>query len=186
MRGSQVETARLPRSPSIRANVLNKEESVNHLRPLFHGITLAALLLPVAFGTQANAEEGGHLTLQDLLAVEPIGESALSPDGKTIALTRYEQIVLFSAQGGWPVPLTSTQGSKTGLAWAPDGKRIAYAGQGSIWLFPPQADPPVGSPTPLQAAAIHARQQIAHRAGRLMADGSSSRAAGAASIASSS
>ena len=107
---------------------------MNHLRPLFHGITLAALLLPVAFGAPANAQEGGHLTLQDLLAVEPIGESALSPDGQTIALTRSGQIVLLPAQGGWPVPLTSTQGSKTGLAWAPDGKRIAYAGQGSIWV----------------------------------------------------
>jgi hypothetical protein len=61
---------------------------MNYLRPLFHGVTLAAVLLPVAFRAPANAQEAGHITLQDLLAVEPIGEFALSPDGKTIALTR--------------------------------------------------------------------------------------------------
>jgi dipeptidyl aminopeptidase/acylaminoacyl peptidase len=80
------------------------------------------------------AQESGHLTLQDLLSVEPIGETALSPDGKTIAFTRNGQIVLMPAEGGWPVLLTSTQGSKTGIAWSPDSKRLAYANQGNIWV----------------------------------------------------
>ena len=107
---------------------------MSYFRPIFRGLTLAALFLPVVPLVKVNAQENGRLTLQDLLTVEPIGESALSPDGKTIALTRSGQIVLLPAEGGWPVPLTSTQGGKSGLAWSPDGKRIAYAGQGSIWV----------------------------------------------------
>ena len=107
---------------------------MSYLRPRLISFTLAALLLTTAFGAESHAQEGGHLTLQDLLSVEPIGESALSPDGKTIALTRSGQIALLPSEGGWPVLLTSTQGGKSGLAWSPDGKRIAYASQGSIWV----------------------------------------------------
>ncbi len=109
---------------------------MSYLRPRLSKFTLAALLLTTAFGEESHAQEGGHLTLQDLLSVEPIGESALSPDGKTIALTRSGQIALLPSEGGWPVLLTSTQGGKSGLAWSPDGKRIAYASQGSIWVVP--------------------------------------------------
>jgi dipeptidyl aminopeptidase/acylaminoacyl peptidase len=104
------------------------------VRPIFLRITFSGLLLPITLMPQAVAQVNAHLTLQDLLSVEPIGETTLSPDGKTIALTRAGQIDLLPSEGGWPVPLTSTQGGKTGLAWSPDGKQIAYASQGSIWV----------------------------------------------------
>jgi len=74
------------------------------------------------------------LTLQDLLSAEPIGETALSPNGQTVALVRSSQIVLLPSTGGWPVLLTSTQGGKSGIAWSPDGKQLAYASQGGIWV----------------------------------------------------
>jgi len=106
---------------------------MSYLHPIRRAMALVLLLTPAAYSFEVNAQEGGYLTLQDLLSIEPIGESALSPDGKTIALTRSGQIVLMPADGDWPVPLTSTLGGKSGLAWSPDGKRIAYASQGSIW-----------------------------------------------------
>jgi dipeptidyl aminopeptidase/acylaminoacyl peptidase len=116
---------------------------MNGVRPLVRGLTLAALLLPLALHSQASAQqEPSHLTLQDLLSVEPIGETALSPDGKTIALTRDGQIALLPSEGGWPVLLTSTPGGKSGLAWSPDGKRLAFANQGSIWVVSVAGGPP--------------------------------------------
>ena len=74
-----------------------------------------------------------RLTLEDLLSAEPIGDAALSPDGKTIAITRGGQIDLLPSDGGWPVTLTSSAGGKSGLNWSPDGRSIAFASQGSIW-----------------------------------------------------
>jgi Tol biopolymer transport system component len=74
-----------------------------------------------------------RFTLSDILSVEPIGETALSPDGKTIALVRNSQIFLMPADGGWLVAITSLAGGKSGLSWSPDSRRLAYASQGSIW-----------------------------------------------------
>lgn len=75
-----------------------------------------------------------RLTLEDLVSVEGVGETALSPDGKTFAMTRNGQIVLMPAEGGWLVTLTSTAGGKSGLSWSPDSRTIAFASQGGIWV----------------------------------------------------
>jgi dipeptidyl aminopeptidase/acylaminoacyl peptidase len=77
-----------------------------------------------------------RFTLEDLVSVEPVGESVLSPDGKTVVMTRNGQIVLMPSEGGWLVALTSTAGGKSGLSWSPDGRMIAYASQGGIWVVP--------------------------------------------------
>lgn len=80
------------------------------------------------------AQEKIHLTLQDIVSPDGIGPLALSPDGKTFALTRDGQIVLLPVTGTWPITLTSTSGGKSGLAWSPDGKQLAFVSQGSIWV----------------------------------------------------
>jgi len=105
-------------------------------RRRLRNLAIAVLFCPFALSAIADAQANGHLTLQDLLSVDPIGDSALSPDGKTIALTRSGQIFLLPSEGGWPVPLTSTAGGKAGLAWSPDSKQLAYVSQGSIWIVP--------------------------------------------------
>ena len=121
-------------------------------------LTAATILFSPGLMIGLHAQEGVRLTLQDLLSVEPIGETALSPDGNTIALTRSGQIVLLPAAGGWPIPLTSSLGGKSELAWSPDGKQIAYASQGSIWVVSTSGglprrltDAPAGGGDPRQA-----------------------------------
>ena len=103
-------------------------------------LTILATVLVVS-GTAA-ADSAHRLTLEDLVSVEPIGDSVLSPDGRTVALVRSGQIALMPAEGGWPVTLTSTAGGKSGLSWSPDGRRIAFASQGSIWSVAAGGGPP--------------------------------------------
>jgi len=80
-----------------------------------------------------HASEPPRLTLDDLLAVEPLGETPLSPDGKTFAFVHNGQIALLPAEGGWPVAITGSAGGKSGLNWSPDGNTLAFVSQGSIW-----------------------------------------------------
>jgi dipeptidyl aminopeptidase/acylaminoacyl peptidase len=122
-------------------------------------LAVALLVLSPLSVFAMDAQEAARLTLEDLLSTEPVGESALSPDGKTFALARSGQIVLLPAVGGWPTPLTSTTGGKSGLAWSPDGKQIAYASQGSIWVVAAAGgsprrltNAPAGGGDPRQAA----------------------------------
>jgi len=96
---------------------------------------VACLVLLLSAGKRAEAQREAHrLTLLDLLSVEPINETALSPDGKTVAMTRGGQIVLMPAEGGWPVTLTSATGGKTGLSWSPDSRKLVFASGGAIWM----------------------------------------------------
>jgi Tol biopolymer transport system component len=104
------------------------------IRRLLHAGLQAGVALAVAVALLGapEAPERRQLTLEDLLSIEPVGEIAVSPAGKTVAVSREGQIELLPAGGGWPVTLTSSSGGKSGLSWSPDSRFIAFASQGSI------------------------------------------------------
>ena len=140
-----------------------------------------SVLVSIVFcsGTLLAAGDGeSRITLQDLVSGERLGEAALSPDGQEIALARDGQIVLMPAGGGWPVPLTTTTGGKSGLSWSPDGRRIAYASRGHIWVVPASGGEPRQLTHAPPGPGDHGEQPTARRAGRPPASGSCSRPGG--------
>jgi dipeptidyl aminopeptidase/acylaminoacyl peptidase len=92
---------------------------------------------------ETPAAKPARLTLNDLVSAEGVQAPALSPDGRTFALSWQGQIVLLPAEGGWPIPLTSNAGGKSGIDWSPDGRLLAYAGNGAIWTVPVAGGQPV-------------------------------------------
>ena len=137
-----------------------------------------SVLVSIVFfsGTLLAADDGeSRITLQDLVSGERLGEAALSPDGREIALARDGQIVLMPADGGWPVPLTTTTGGKSGPSWSPDGRHVAYASRGHIWVVPASEANPGSSPTRPPVPEIRGAQPMARRAGLPRASGSCSR-----------
>ncbi len=79
----------------------------------------------------ANVEQGEEgLSLERLYMTRQIGDTAWSPDGKTIVfvsnITGRNNLWLVPATGGWPTQLTVSDQRQFNPAWSPDGKWIAY------------------------------------------------------------
>src|SRR2546428_9795898 len=79
----------------------------------------------------AEVEQGEQaLSLERLYMTRAVGNTAWSPDGKTIAfvtnITGRNNIWIMPAEGGWPMQLTVSDQRQTAPAWSPDGKWIAY------------------------------------------------------------
>jgi dipeptidyl aminopeptidase/acylaminoacyl peptidase len=79
----------------------------------------------------ADVEQGEEsLSLQRLYMTRLIGDTAWSPDGKTIVfvsnITGRNNLWLVPAEGGWPTQLTVSDQRQSHPTWSPDGKWIAY------------------------------------------------------------
>src|SRR5256884_6240415 len=79
----------------------------------------------------AEVEQGEQaLSLERLYMTRAVGNTAWSPDGKTIAfvtnITGRNNIWIVAAEGGWPMQLTVSDQRQTAVAWSKDGKWIAY------------------------------------------------------------
>ncbi|HEY8671238.1 MAG TPA: hypothetical protein VIL63_10400, partial [Terriglobales bacterium] len=79
----------------------------------------------------ADVEQGeDSLSLQRLYMTRQVGDTAWSPDGKTIVfisnITGRNNLWLVSAEGGWPTQLTVSDQRQSNPTWSPDGKWIAY------------------------------------------------------------
>ncbi len=94
-------------------------------------------LLTAFFLPTLNMANDRPLTVDDLLALESMGNPQVSPDGKWVAYTvssrdmeedkRMTQIWMVSSDGGTPIPMTSADYSASNLRWSPDNKYLSFS-----------------------------------------------------------
>jgi dipeptidyl aminopeptidase/acylaminoacyl peptidase len=79
------------------------------------------------------------LTIEQAAAVESPREFRLSPDGRRFAFTAEgagaRQIYVMALRGGYPEQLTATEKAASDPQWSPDGRRIAFVRDESIWMI---------------------------------------------------
>jgi dipeptidyl aminopeptidase/acylaminoacyl peptidase len=79
----------------------------------------------------ADVEQGEEsLSLQRLYMTRQVGDTAWSPDAKSIVfvsnITGRNNLWLVPAEGGWPTQLTVSDQRQTHPTWSPNGRWIAY------------------------------------------------------------
>jgi dipeptidyl aminopeptidase/acylaminoacyl peptidase len=111
--------------------------------------SLLALLLIAGTGVVTAAPKG--LTIQDMLAMQRVGEPHVSPDGTRVAFavrdTDYEankgryDLYVAKVDGSGVERLTSSPENDTDPAWSPDGRWIYFvstrSGSAQVWKIAP-------------------------------------------------
>jgi hypothetical protein len=87
-------------------------------------------MYPDGTGLRQLTADGGHS-----------GAPAWSPNGKSIAFNRNENIFVMSGRGSH-VRQVTTMGGSTQPAWSPDGKRLLFVHSGDIWVVPTKRGTP--------------------------------------------
>ena len=128
-------------SPAVRARVARHAGRLGSLR---RSAVLGALLLAV--GAPVDAEAKG-LTVDDMLAMQRVGEPAVSPDGKWVAFSVRDtdleanrgrlDLWLASVDGAQVRRLTTHPDADSSPAWSPDGRWIYFSstrgGSAQVW-----------------------------------------------------
>lgn len=113
-------------------------------------LSIAAAAIVIATGAAAWSAPKG-LTITDVLAMQRVGDPAVSPDGKQVAFavrdTDYDanqgrfNLWLASVDGGTTLHLTTSADSDTDPQWTPDGRWIYFkstrGGSSQVWRISP-------------------------------------------------
>ncbi len=113
--------------------------------------TRAALLGVLLVAATASAAPNRGLTIQDMLAMQRVGDPVVSPDGKRVAFTVRDtdfdanrgrlDIYVVAVDGGDVVRLTSHPENDSDPAWSADGKWIYFVssrtGSSQVWRIAP-------------------------------------------------
>src|SRR5215831_13472378 len=85
-----------------------------------------AITDPKLVTSNPNAQVEPTLSIEKLYMTRAIGDTAWSPDGKTIVfvsnMSGRNNLWLVPAAGGWPTQLTVSDQRQSAPAWSPDGK----------------------------------------------------------------